>query len=285
MQSDPAHIPHLLDLLDDESPLVQKEVYEALKGYENQLEHLLTPYLDTLGKGPRARLQRVCADIRIERFRAHWLSTLLNPEASYHQALEDAMSWLAYLQSDWAPEPLSDLLDQLERQFRQEGKPVSIDELMYFLFVHQGFMAPDKEYYHPRNSNLVTVIHRRRGLQISLSCLAILMGNRLELDLYGFNMPGHFMVMGYDYGMLMIYDVFNQGRPLPAQTHAYLEQSLTMQEVSLDELIAPPYQIVLRVLRNMVNAYEKQGEPEQARFFQTLLKELSDYLTQLGLGS
>jgi regulator of sirC expression with transglutaminase-like and TPR domain len=281
MHVDPQQLPHLLALLDDEDPTVQDQVRLAFKAFGADLEHQLTSYLGGLSATATQQVEDWCAAIRVERFQAHWLDWLDLDDDK--QALEEALAWLSYLQSEWAADSLRDLLDQLARRYREEHPHHSVPEMMAFLFVEQGFMAPERDYYHPRNSNLVTVVNRRRGLQISLACLAILVGHRLDLAVEGFNMPGHFMVMSNDNGAVMLYDVFNQGQPLPAEAHAYLEQSLTMQEVSLHDLQASSYQIVLRVLRNLVNAYQHHENHDQMRFFQSLLEQLVQALKARGI--
>jgi regulator of sirC expression with transglutaminase-like and TPR domain len=281
MQADSQQIPYLLALLDDQDPTVQDQVHQALQAFGDNLEHLLTPYLDEMSPQAQKLVQHWCAEIRVARFQAHWMDWLDQDDDK--AALEEALAWLSYLQADWAPFPLRDLLDQLARRYREAYAEGDITDMMHFLFVEQGFLPPEKDYYHPRNSNLVTVINRRRGLQISLACVAILVGHRLDLAVEGFNMPGHFMVMADDHGMVMLFDVFNQGQPLPAQAHAYLEQSLTMQEVSLHDLQARSYQIVLRVLRNLINAYQHQSNHDQMRFFQTLLEDLVQALKTKGI--
>lgn len=281
MQADPQQLPHLLALLDDQDPAVRNQVHEALRAFGDNLEHLLTPYLEDLSPVTMQQVQHWCAEIRVERFKTHWLDWLDLDDDK--RALEEALGWLSYLQADWAPDPLRDLLDQLARRYRERYPESSVQDMMAFLFVDQGFLPPERDYYHPRNSNLVTVIHRRRGLQISLACVTILVGERLGLAVEGFNMPGHFMVMADDAGMVMLFDVFNQGQPLPAQAHAYLEQSLTTQEVSLHDLQARSHQIVLRVLRNLINAYQHKQNHDQMRFFQSLLEQLVAALQTRGI--
>lgn len=274
-------LPHLLQLLDDTDPEVRKEVFQALEQFGTNLEHLLTPYLDNLEDEQQALIKRWAAEVRLTRFRQHWLEWLDEPDDAL--ALEDALSWISYLQAEWAPEPLGDLLDQMARQFNEWHGPAQIDRLMHFLFVDQSFLPPAKDYYHPRHSNLVTVIHRRRGLQISLACIAILVGRRLGLLISGFNMPGHFMLMAHHNERITLYDVFNQGKPLPDQAHAFLEHSLQTQETTVEALQATSLQIIPRVLRNFINAYERRQEVEQARFFKELLDGLLQELKQRGM--
>ena len=61
--------------------------------------------------------------------------------------------------------------------------------------VHEeGFAGDRDEYYDPRNSYLDQVVHRRRGIPITLSLLTIELGRRVGVPIVGVGMPGHFLV-------------------------------------------------------------------------------------------
>ncbi|MEM9985290.1 MAG: transglutaminase family protein [Bacteroidota bacterium] len=278
MRADPDHIPHLLALLDDPDPEVSQQVYQGLMAYGHQLEHLLTPYLEEISTATQNRLFSWTKAIRHELFEAHWLEWL-EVDRPY-QAIEDALGWLGYLDSEWASPLLGDVIDQLSRRYQEQYASSDVSNLMSFLFIKEGFMPPEKDYYHPRHSNLLTVVHRRRGLQISLGILAMLVGSRLGLKIEGFNMPGHFMVTTQAQGLRMIYDPFNQGQALPESAYAFLEQSLLLKQTSMVELRAKPHQIILRVLSNLINAHEHQQESERAKFFVQRKQEVISLLKQ-----
>lgn len=276
MRANPEHIPYLLTLIDDPDPEVSQQVYQGLMAFGHQLEHLLTPYLGELSSGSQKQLFSWTRSIRHDIFEAHWLDWI-DADGPY-RALEDALGWLGYLDSEWAAPLLGDVIDQLSRRYQEQYTSSTVGNLMSFLFIKEGFMPPEKDYYHPKHSNLLTVVHRRRGLQISLGILAMLVGSRIGLKIDGFNMPGHFMVMAEDEGLNMIYDPFNQGQALPESAYSFLQQSLLLQKTSIEELIAKPYQIVLRVLNNLINAHEHQKESERAKFFQQRQQEVLSLL-------
>ncbi len=276
MRANPEHIPYLLTLIDDPDPEVSQQVYQGLMAFGHQLEHLLTPYLGELSSGSQKQLFSWTRSIRHDIFEAHWLDWI-DADGPY-RALEDALGWLGYLDSEWAAPLLGDVIDQLSRRYQEQYTSSTVGNLMSFLFIKEGFMPPEKDYYHPKHSNLLTVVHRRRGLQISLGILAMLVGSRIGLKIDGFNMPGHFMVMAQDEGLNMIYDPFNQGQALPESAYSFLQQSLLLQKTSIEELIAKPYQIVLRVLNNLINAHEHQKESERAKFFQQRQQEVLSLL-------
>ncbi|MCA9013610.1 MAG: trypsin-like peptidase domain-containing protein, partial [Planctomycetaceae bacterium] len=78
--------------------------------------------------------------------------------------------------------------------------PVNADEttrltaMDRYLFEKLGFHGSRFEYYTRANSYLNEVIEDREGLPITLSVLYIEIGRRLDLDIKGIGLPGHFVV-------------------------------------------------------------------------------------------
>jgi regulator of sirC expression with transglutaminase-like and TPR domain len=62
------------------------------------------------------------------------------------------------------------------------------------VFVELGFSGNGGEYHDPRNSFLPFVVERRVGIPITLAVVAIEVGRRLGLTLWGVGMPGHFLI-------------------------------------------------------------------------------------------
>jgi regulator of sirC expression with transglutaminase-like and TPR domain len=251
-------IPHLLHLLDDADPLVQAQVREALFSFGPDLEVMAWPYRDTLNPGQGQAFARLRHELRQQTFARKWLLWL--DMAAEAEALEHALGWLAYVENTWEHPSLSDQLNELAGRYRAQGLPVELPAFMHFVFEEVGLKAPAEDYYHPDNSNLVRVLLRKEGLQISLSCIAILLGHRLGLKLHGFNLPGHFMLMAEVAGKIMVYDPFNQGKPLPKPALAYLERSLTLRQAAGKDFQAKPHEVVMRVLRNLINAFQHQAD-------------------------
>jgi regulator of sirC expression with transglutaminase-like and TPR domain len=68
-----------------------------------------------------------------------------------------------------------------------------VAELNRFLFVEQGFVGNNDNYYDPRNSYLNEVLDRRTGIPISLGVVYSEVAQRLGLPVYGVSFPGHFL--------------------------------------------------------------------------------------------
>lgn len=269
----PSDIPHLLQLLDDNSSIVQTQIREAFQSFGEELEQEIFPYILPLSPKQRSLLEDLCTQIRKQEFHAHWLDWLEIQDE--RQALESGLSWLSYHNKEFGAPALSPSLDQLAEEFKDRYPIQTIPRLMNFLFVEKGFSAPRDEYYHPDNSNLIHVLLNREGLQISLASLAILLGQRLGLELYGFNMPGHFMIVSAGDRGPRIYDPFNKGKALPTQTMSFLDRSLQQQHTSISELRAKTHEIILRVLHNLINVFTRKKETDEVAYYESLVKQLA----------
>jgi regulator of sirC expression with transglutaminase-like and TPR domain len=69
-----------------------------------------------------------------------------------------------------------------------------VDDLVVRLYTEEGFAGNREDYYDPRNSSLVEVLARRRGIPITLAVVVVEVGRRAGLVLEPVGMPGHFLV-------------------------------------------------------------------------------------------
>jgi regulator of sirC expression with transglutaminase-like and TPR domain len=132
-------------------------------------------------------------------------------------------------------------------------------ELSVFLFEECGFAGNTRHYYDPRNSYLNKVIDRQVGLPISLSLLAMAVGERAGLPVVGVALPGHFVAkaVGPD-GAEVLFDPFNGGEFLDPEGCEALVGAITGHsfEATPEALEATsPAAFVLRMLNNLKTAY------------------------------
>ncbi|MEM7141432.1 MAG: transglutaminase-like domain-containing protein [Actinomycetota bacterium] len=74
----------------------------------------------------------------------------------------------------------------------------TVDALVRHVFVDEGFEGDRRDYHDPRNSYLDEVLRRRVGMPITLSVVLVEIARRLDIDLVGVGMPGHFLVREVD---------------------------------------------------------------------------------------
>jgi regulator of sirC expression with transglutaminase-like and TPR domain len=123
----------------------------------------------------------------------------------------------------------------------------------------------DGDYYNAENSFLDTVLSTRRGIPISLSCIYLLVGRRLEVPFEGIGLPGHFIVayLG-DPEQPLYFDPFGKGRRLTKLDCVQLVEQNGQRFV--EEHLKPVTEryIFLRLLANLYQIYEKSGDLRRA---------------------
>jgi len=267
---DPKQLPHLIRLLDDESEVVQERLLEELESYGPALKNELA----RLNISPRADVFREI-HTRLEEHNRKWLRkewpSWLTLEGDKDR-LERALSLLADFQNGRAyPAKLGPLLDQLTDEFSARCKKVDPRELSDFLFKKKHLRGTQSDYYSPLNSNLVYVIEQQRGIPISLACIYILVGHRLDLDIEGINTPGHFLARADINGKVYLVDCYNGGRFLDESDVMSFSSHSPVRMSDVLQLECDADTIISRFLRNLATAYNHGHSPANAKFMAELL--------------
>ncbi len=142
-----------------------------------------------------------------------------------------------------------------------------LHRLREHLFGEQGFTGNSEEYYDPRNSYLNDVLERRLGIPITLSLVLIEVGRRLDLEMEGIGLPGHFIVGARVRDEHVLLDPFNGGTILTAETCGELVGRALGRRVRLKpEHFAPVnnVQFLSRMLANLKSAYWRREEWDKA---------------------
>ena len=142
--------------------------------------------------------------------------------------------------------------------------------LSRYLFEEAGFTGNHDAFYDPRNSYLNEVLERRTGIPLSLALVQMELARRLDVPLEGVSFPGHFLVRLQVEGGLLVLDPYHRGRSVDVEE---LRQraiphvaGTDIDDQQLLEMLAPASNrdIVMRMLRNLMNLYEQQEDFERA---------------------
>ena len=106
----------------------------------------------------------------------------------------------AALQIARLAEPDADVDAALTELDRLAEGITDVDGLVVRLYTEEGFAGNREDYYDPRNSSLIDVLARRRGIPITLAVVVLEVGRRAGLRLEPVGMPGHFLVHPRDSG-------------------------------------------------------------------------------------
>ena len=149
--------------------------------------------------------------------------------------------------------------------------------LANLLFDELGFKGDHEDYYDPDNSYLDKVISNRRGIPITLSVLAIAVGQRAGMEVEGVGFPGHFLVrVGGKRGVYQ--DPFNGGALLDGSGLRQLAAKFLGAEMALHPSYLEPvdaHTITVRMLANLKNAHRRRGDYARAMLACDHLVELT----------
>jgi regulator of sirC expression with transglutaminase-like and TPR domain len=141
--------------------------------------------------------------------------------------------------------------------------PARVQGLCRFLFHDLGFRGNDRNYYDPRNSYLHLVMERRTGIPITLSVVAMAVGNRCGLEVQGVGLPGHFIAKAVEGEREILFDPFHGGRRLTPLDCEHLVQQVTGSpfQATREALGAVPLgALVQRMLTNLKGVYLGTGD-------------------------
>lgn len=267
---DPKQLPHLLKLLDDESPVVKETVMKELSEFGPSLQRELSKLKITLSKDQQQLIANLLDEYNRKWLRESWPS--LREIADKKKKLETALGWIAEFQYGRGyPTKLTPLLDKLADDFEATIKKKDALTLAQFLFTKRQLRGAESDYHNPLNSNLVYVIEQKRGIPISLASIYILVGNRLGFGIEGINLPGHFLARAAVGKQNYIVDCFKGGRCLDVNDLITLNNGALIPLSDLLQFECDGSAIIVRTLRNLVNAYEQEQNATNGAFMKGLL--------------
>lgn len=275
-----AHLSHLIKLLDDDSEVVRHAVQEELNGMRRELPQHIGSLETPLSAEEERLVAQLLEPARRTELEETWMRWrwMEGPDAQ----LEEGLSQLSAFLNGWKTQSadLAKRLDALtEEAFTEKGR-MDAHELAQWLFAsHNGvtrFRGNSKDYYSPANSNLFWVLDTGLGNPISLCCLYRLLGHRFGLEIEGCNFPGHFLSRVKYRDKTWLVDCFNRGRFMLA---ADVAKHHPAANPGMEDLIHEPATAeatLLRILRNLDEAYERLVMLPERQFMRRLAVKLME---------
>lgn len=165
-----------------------------------------------------------------------------------------------------------------------------------FYQVH-GFKGDSEDYHHADNSYINKVLERHRGNPISLAIVYSIVAQRLNIPIFGVNLPQHF-VLGYKAGddpeIIRAYNLHgNTEPPNQGEVLFYINpfsQGLVLSHQSIREFLAQikvepkkeyfefcsHLEILQRMVRNLLYTYDKEKNDFMIRILSEIMEILND---------
>jgi regulator of sirC expression with transglutaminase-like and TPR domain len=186
-----------------------------------------------------------------------------------------------YLYPDTEYEHLKVAIEQIYQQawvdMRDDLHPHDeIKTLNNLLYQKLKFKGNTRNFHSPANSMLNVVLDTRRGNPITLCIIYLLIAQKLEIPLYGVNLPNMFVLVYKREGINPFYiNAFNKGLIFTKEDIDNYIGELKLTPIDTFYEPCSHVDIVKRMFRNLINSFEKQGDHNKADEVKTLLQLIS----------
>jgi regulator of sirC expression with transglutaminase-like and TPR domain len=144
------------------------------------------------------------------------------------------------------------------------------------IFEQYGFVGNSKNYNSSSNSYINTVIEARKGNPLSLSLIYSIIAQKLELPIYGVNLPNHFILAymdnngtnlfmsnGNEYGVLFYINTFSKGSIFQKEDIQQFLQSIQVAQDASHFQPCSNSDIIRRMLTNLIASFQQVGSQEK----------------------
>jgi regulator of sirC expression with transglutaminase-like and TPR domain len=155
--------------------------------------------------------------------------------------------------------------------------------LNHIIFKIHGFTDNTSKFYDPNNSYINKVLETKKGNPISLGILYSIIAQRLELPIFGVNLPKNF-ILAYkdspdlyetgDEDILFYINPFKGGAVLGRREIDYFLKQHHIKPQKKFYVACSNIDIISRVLNNLLNAYEKEKNAAKIRQIEKIISIL-----------
>lgn len=283
----PTEVNSLIRLLDDPDSEIYGHVYNKLFSYEAEaITYLESAFEQAFDPVLQERIANLVHEIQF--------SSLKNDLKLWNQSgafdlLQGILIINRYQYPDLDEQKVINQIEAIKRdiwlQMMNEASPKEQIKLINHVFYNiYGFSGNTANHLDPQNSYLSQVLEIKKGNQISLAIIYSIIAQKLDIPVYGVNLPQHFilayldesMQSEFESGILFYINAFNKGLLFGRRD---VDMFLKQLNLKFDKQFYEPCSntdIIKRVLRNLISAYENLGSAEKVRELNELLEIMDD---------
>jgi regulator of sirC expression with transglutaminase-like and TPR domain len=264
----------LISLLDDEDKEIIEHVEKkiislggsAIPMLESEWENNFNPTVQRRIEDLIHHLQFESLKIRLEKWKME----------SNNELLEGMWLISQYQYPDLDFDKLKEEFEQIYYkvwpEFIPEANPFDqVKILNNAIFNKLRFTANKKNFHAPGNSMINIVLESKKGNPISLCVVYMLVAQKLNMPVYGVNLPNLF-ILTYKTNDLQFYiNAFNKGLIFTKEDINNYLAHLNLAPLDIFYQPCSNVEIVSRVIRNLIISFEKLGELEKVDELKMLL--------------
>lgn len=275
----------LVKLLDDPDPEVFQQVAIRLLEHGNAVIQVLeTEWEKSLDTLLQERIENIVHEIQFNNVKE---DLNLWYQSGAFDLLQGALVINRFQYPDLDEQKLINEIEDIKREvwtnLQYEMSSVEKIKLINHIFytVH-GFSGNTKNHHDPQNSYINQVLETKKGNQISLAIIYSTIAQKLDIPVYGVNLPQHF-ILGYidegkrddhEFGVLFYINAFNKGAIFGKHDVDHFLRQLNLQPLPGFYAPCSNVEIIRRIIRNLISSYENLGSAEKVEE----LKELQEIL-------
>jgi regulator of sirC expression with transglutaminase-like and TPR domain len=278
----PTEVNSLIRLLDDPDGEIFEHVHQKLLSYGTEaIEYLEMAWEEAFDPVQQERIANLVHEIQ---FGIVKKDLQLWHQGGAFDLLQGVLIINRYQYPDLDEQKVINQIEAIKRdiwiQMMNEASPAEHIKLMNHVFYNiYGFVGNTSNHLDPQNSYISQVLETKKGNQISLAIIYSIIAQKLDIPVYGVNLPQHFilaymdesMQSEFESGILFYINAFNKGFIFGRRD---VDMFLKQLNLKFDKQFYEPCSntdIIKRVIRNLISAYENLGSAEKVAELNQLL--------------
>jgi len=283
---DPIEINSLIRLLDDPDKEIFEHIHHKLASYGPEvIDYLESAWEQAFDPIQQDRIANLTHEIQ---FGVVKEDLKLWYKGGAFDLLQGVLTINKYQYPDLDEQKIINQVEAIKRdiwlQMIYDASPAEQVKLINHVFYNiHGFSGNTANHRDPQNSYLSQVLDTKKGNQISLAIIYSIIAQKLDIPVYGVNLPQHFilayvdesMESEFEGGVLFYINAFNRGLIFGRRDVDMFLKQLKLQP---DKQFYEPCSnadIIRRILRNLISAYENLGSTEKVAELNELLEIIS----------
>jgi regulator of sirC expression with transglutaminase-like and TPR domain len=275
----------LIRLLDDPDQEIYNHVHEKLLSYGTEaIGYLESAFGSAFDPVQQERIANLVHEIQFDLLKNDlklWL------QGGAFDLLQGVLIINRYQYPDIDEQKVINQIEAIKRDIwiqmmNEASAPEQIKLINHVFYNIYGFSGNTTNHLDPQNSFLSQVLETKKGNQISLAIIYSIIAQKLDIPVYGVNLPQHFILAYMDEsqqsefegGVLFYINAFNKGFIFGRRD---VDMFLKQLNLKYDKQFYEPCSntdIIKRVLRNLISAYEHLGSSEKVDELNSLLEIL-----------
>ncbi len=201
--------------------------------------------------------------------------------------LQGALLVNRYQYPDLDEQKIINQIEEIKREIWLGLQPEmsSIEKIKLFNHVfynYFGFKGNTVNHHDPQNSYLNHVLESKKGNQISLAIIYSTIAQKLDIPVYGINLPQHF-ILGFidegqqeekEFGVLFYINAFNKGAIFGKHDVDHFLRQLNLDPQPGYYAPCSNAEIIRRIIRNLISAYKHAHATDKVAELEELQEQL-----------